>query len=239
MLNFFLKNKEISFDSTRCWNLNSPSLYIVQFFIFMGGHEEISNNRIIRKVFILSWGLLSPPMNQWYPQSKEILLNLSMKCWNSKFNAQGSRVIILVVQVEEVKIYVTSVRDQNRGWCGWSCSYLVGCCWSRTSLLITRYIYMKAYRSQGSVSTLTKSNKIFFQKWNSFLNFEIIYISIIYYNILIWVVKLFRMWRMRILMIFNISTSYFSQNFISLFRGLFNDKIDLRVRYGLVIAYSY
>jgi len=46
----------------------------------MGGHEEIINNRIIRKVFILSWGLLSPPMNQWYPQSKEILLNLSMKC---------------------------------------------------------------------------------------------------------------------------------------------------------------
>jgi hypothetical protein len=43
--------------------------------------------------------LLSPPypLCQWYPQSKEILLNLSMKCWNSAFNAQGSKVIIVVV----------------------------------------------------------------------------------------------------------------------------------------------
>ncbi len=23
------------------------------------------------------------PLSQWYPQSKEILLNLGMKCWNS------------------------------------------------------------------------------------------------------------------------------------------------------------
>jgi hypothetical protein len=31
-----------------------------------------------------------------------------MKCWNSAFNAQGSRVIIVVVQVGAVKIYVHS-----------------------------------------------------------------------------------------------------------------------------------
>jgi len=30
---------------------------------------------------------------QWYPQSNEILFNLSMKCWNSEFYSQGSRVI--------------------------------------------------------------------------------------------------------------------------------------------------
>jgi hypothetical protein len=30
---------------------------------------------------------------QWYPQIKEILLNLSMKCWNWAFSAQGSRII--------------------------------------------------------------------------------------------------------------------------------------------------
>jgi hypothetical protein len=29
-----------------------------------------------------------------------------MKCWNSAFNAQGSRVIIEVVQVGTVKIYI-------------------------------------------------------------------------------------------------------------------------------------
>ncbi len=32
-----------------------------------------------------------------------------MKCWNSIFNAQGSRVILVVVQVGAVKIYVTAV----------------------------------------------------------------------------------------------------------------------------------
>ncbi len=38
---------------------------------------------------------LSPPylLFQWYAQSNEILLNLTMKCWNSAFNAQDSRVI--------------------------------------------------------------------------------------------------------------------------------------------------
>ncbi len=44
------------------------------------------------------------------PQSNEILLNLCMKCWNSAFNAQGSKVIIVVVQVRAVKIYVTAVQ---------------------------------------------------------------------------------------------------------------------------------
>jgi hypothetical protein len=32
-----------------------------------------------------------------------------MKCWNSPFNAQGSRLIILIVQVRAVKIYVAAV----------------------------------------------------------------------------------------------------------------------------------
>jgi hypothetical protein len=31
-----------------------------------------------------------------------------MKCWNSAFNAQGSRVITVVVQVRAVKIYVAA-----------------------------------------------------------------------------------------------------------------------------------
>jgi hypothetical protein len=33
-----------------------------------------------------------------------------MKCWNSAFHAQGSRVIIVVVQVGAVKIYVAAVQ---------------------------------------------------------------------------------------------------------------------------------
>jgi hypothetical protein len=49
------------------------------------------------------------PLFQWYGQRKEILLNLSMKCWNSTFNAQGSKVIIVVVQVGAVQINVAAV----------------------------------------------------------------------------------------------------------------------------------
>jgi hypothetical protein len=49
----------------------------------------------------------SYPHFQWYPQSHQILLNLSMKCWNSAFNAQ--RLIIIGVQKGAVKIYLAAV----------------------------------------------------------------------------------------------------------------------------------
>ncbi len=52
----------------------------------------------------------SYPLFEWYQQSKEILLNLGMKCWNWAFNAEGWRVIIIVVQVGAVKIYVAAVK---------------------------------------------------------------------------------------------------------------------------------
>ncbi len=41
-----------------------------------------------------------------------------MKCWNSAFNAQGSRVIVVVVHSRAVKIYVAAVealRKKERG----------------------------------------------------------------------------------------------------------------------------
>ncbi len=53
------------------------------------------------------------PVFQWYPQSKQILLNVRMKCWHSAFNAQGSRVIIVVVHIGAMKIYVARCR---RSW---------------------------------------------------------------------------------------------------------------------------
>jgi hypothetical protein len=69
------------------------------------GHQKQRKERI-HKV-ILSFTPYS--LFAWYRQSKETLLNLNMKCWNSAFNAQGSRVIIVVVQVRTVKIYVAAV----------------------------------------------------------------------------------------------------------------------------------
>jgi hypothetical protein len=42
-----------------------------------------------------------------------------MKCWNSAFNAQGSRLIIVLVQGGAVKIYVASVEALiNKGKTG-------------------------------------------------------------------------------------------------------------------------
>jgi hypothetical protein len=37
------------------------------------------------------------------------MLQLIMKCWNSAINAQGSRLIIVDVQLGAVKIYVAAV----------------------------------------------------------------------------------------------------------------------------------
>ncbi len=58
------------------------------------------------------------PLFEWGPQSSEIFLNLGMKYWNSTFNAQDSRAIIIIVQVVAVKIYVASVggaQEKERG----------------------------------------------------------------------------------------------------------------------------
>jgi len=71
------------------------------------------HNRVLCKATLSSPSLPTPipsasipsPLFHWYPQSKEILLNLSVKCWNSSFNVQGLRVFIVVVQVGVVKIY--------------------------------------------------------------------------------------------------------------------------------------
>ncbi len=74
--------------------------------------------RLICKVSLASPCLCASfhPFFKWYPQSNDILLNLSMKCCNSvrnaensTFNTQGSRVIIVVVQARAVKIYATAV----------------------------------------------------------------------------------------------------------------------------------
>jgi hypothetical protein len=46
----------------------------------------------------------------------EILLNLSMKCWNSAFNAQGLRAIIVVVQVRAVEALQKNERQDETHW---------------------------------------------------------------------------------------------------------------------------
>jgi hypothetical protein len=66
-------------------------------------------------VFTLYFGVLSPLSPLSVVSAKQgILLNLSMKYWNSAFNAQGSRVTIVVVQVRATKIYVTAVETLRK-----------------------------------------------------------------------------------------------------------------------------
>jgi len=74
-------------------------------------------SKFIRKVILSSPCLCAPftpkPLFQWYLRSKENLLNLGTKFWNSAFNAQDSRLLIVAVHmgahVGPVKIYVTVV----------------------------------------------------------------------------------------------------------------------------------
>jgi hypothetical protein len=78
--------------------------WVTMGWLSMGGPLVVggSHNIVLCKVTLVitvSLGLLSHPIYplfQWYPQSKKILLNLSMKCCNSAFNAQGTRVIMSV-----------------------------------------------------------------------------------------------------------------------------------------------
>jgi hypothetical protein len=70
--------------------------------------QGVQTSRVIWKVALSSPCLrasLHPyPFFQWYPKSKDILLNLGMKPWNSAFNEQGFRLIIVVVQVGAVEV---------------------------------------------------------------------------------------------------------------------------------------
>jgi NADH:ubiquinone oxidoreductase subunit 6 (subunit J) len=51
---------------------------------------------------------------------------LRTKCWNSAFNAQGSKVIIIVVYVGAVKIYVSAVEAlRKKGKTGWNVVYQI------------------------------------------------------------------------------------------------------------------
>ncbi len=89
------------------------------------------------------------PLFEWYPQSKEILLDLSMKCWNATFNAQGSRVIIVVVQVGAVKMYVTAVKELTENERGDETQFTtkIG---GKTSLGPSYFVYLK-FHSQLSI----------------------------------------------------------------------------------------
>jgi hypothetical protein len=64
----------------------------------------------------MSLGLLSTPNPSLSGIHKvmKFLLKLSMKCWNSALNAQGSRVIIVVAQVGAVKTYVATAVEARR-----------------------------------------------------------------------------------------------------------------------------
>jgi hypothetical protein len=107
-------------NSTRMWNWLWHQAFVLNIALFhrdkmskqlcliwpvtvIGPHAD----RVICKV-TLCFTLY--PLFQWSLQSKEILLNLGMKCWNLAFNAQGLRVSIVVVQVGAVKIYVAAVQ---------------------------------------------------------------------------------------------------------------------------------
>ncbi len=66
--------------------------------------------------------LFNPPIPSFFLWVWEVrkarefyyIWGMMMKWWNSAFNAQGSRVIIVVVQVGTVKIYVAAVEELRK-----------------------------------------------------------------------------------------------------------------------------
>jgi hypothetical protein len=99
--NFWMQVQALWSNSTLTY---TPSFVLLAMFITSKRIELSIKSPCLEPVFGLAFTLY--PFFQWNLQSKEILLNLSMKCWNSASNAQGSRLIIVVVQVGAVKIYV-------------------------------------------------------------------------------------------------------------------------------------
>jgi hypothetical protein len=81
--------------------------------------------------------------------------------------------------------------------------------------------------SLGSISTLTKPIIIIFQKMNSFLQIQNYYYFMIYHDIVIWWVKLYRFKLEIIMTIFNNSTSYFHKKSLHYFKDYFLKKLAL------------
>ncbi len=67
--------------------------------------------KVIHKV---TFSFTPYPLFQWCPQSKEILLKSEYEMLKFRFDAQGSRVTIVVVQVRTVKIYVAAAVEALR-----------------------------------------------------------------------------------------------------------------------------
>jgi hypothetical protein len=78
------------------------------------GQSPWSSSLIIKAIRKVTLTFTPYSLFQGYLQNKEILLDLSMKCWNVAFNAQGSRITTVVVQVGAVKIYVAVVEVHRK-----------------------------------------------------------------------------------------------------------------------------
>jgi hypothetical protein len=102
------------------------------------------------------WASFHPPIPSFsfsgIPQSKDILLNLSMKCcnsvWNAEtqhLNAQGSRLIInsCTDQSKAVKIYVAAVEvgAQEKGKTGWNSVYHQNWRFSGANVIFCRFFF--------------------------------------------------------------------------------------------------
>ncbi len=115
-----------SMNSLTCWNilyLEEPFPSIAQYFCnimivstyLFGGFDWVSTFEYYCGLESSIWchyfencPVIKLSCRGMYLQSNEILFNLNMKCWNSAFYAQGSKIIIVVLQVGAVKIFVVT-----------------------------------------------------------------------------------------------------------------------------------
>jgi hypothetical protein len=72
------------------------------------GHVSVDTKLFVKSPYLLA--SFQPPNPSFKGIHKVRKFYLGMKCWKSAFNAQGSRLIIVALQVGAMKIYATIVQ---------------------------------------------------------------------------------------------------------------------------------
>ncbi len=126
--------------------IKGPSIPMPKFYgSHFGKQKDRSDATCACCKFFIKKNPATNPLFQWYPESNEILLNLSMKRWNSAFNAQGLIVIVVVVHdMSSENICSCSGGAQEKWKTGWNSVYHKKWWWFseyQKTPLPTRWLY--------------------------------------------------------------------------------------------------
>jgi hypothetical protein len=140
--------------SSKAWEMES--LLSLQSF-HARWEDDCRLNKLIIKVtlsftpYLLCFHPLSP-LFSGYPQSKNFLLNLSMKCWNSAFNAQRFESnYSSCTGRSSVKIYVAAVEALRKRERGDETQFTTKIGWEKLVCFGSQFLPFLKFHSQLSV----------------------------------------------------------------------------------------